>query len=160
MANVWNPSPPIETLPEGAQLALSAATPAFLVMSANAVLMLAGGGADLPVFEAGPPAWTAAIVWIGMLTMLGVARFELSRTPDAETFAIDALLAAAMVYPFSARAFDAHWTVANTLTVLAIAAMAAVAAFPQSRRAARFVVPAIGWFGWSSWLAIADVAAA
>jgi len=70
------------------------------------------------------------------------------------------LLVAAMVYPFTARAFGAHWTAANTLTVLAIAAMAAVAIFPQSRRAAIFVTPAIAWLGWSSWLAIADVAAA
>jgi hypothetical protein len=160
MANVWNPTPPPEHLPESVRLALNAAGPAFLVMAANAALMTVGGGADLPVFEAGPPAWAAAVVWIGMLVSLGVARFELGRVDDGETFAIDALLAATMIYPFLAQVFDAHWTAAGALTVLAMAAMAVVSAFPQSRRAAALVLPAIGWLGWSSWLAVADLAMA
>lgn len=159
MTSVWNPTPPTEALPQGARLALHATAPAFLVMTANAVLMAAGGGADLPVFQAGPPAWAMAVIWISMLVVLGVARYEVARAEGAETFAVDVLLVAAMIYPFTARAFGADWTAANTLTVLAIAAMAAVAAFPQSRRGALLVAPAVAWMAWSSLLAIADVAA-
>jgi hypothetical protein len=160
MADVWTPTPSPDRLPESARRALHAAGPAFLVMAANAVLMIGGGGADLPVFEGGPPAWVSAVVWIGMLAGLGAARFELSRADDGETFAIDALLVATMIYPFAARGFDANWTTASTLTALAIAAMAAVAAFPQSRRAAVLVAPAVGWLGWTSWLALAGMATA
>lgn len=160
MTNVWNPSPSVENMPASARLAINAVAPAFAVMTINAALMLGGGGADLPVFEAGPSPWASAIIWIVMLVMLGVARFDLSCADAAETFAIDTLLVATIIYPFSAQAFDAHWMAANTLTVLAIAAMSVVAAFPQSRRAAGFVAPAVAWLGWSSWLAIAQVAAA
>ncbi len=160
MTNVWNLSPSIENLPERMRLAINATAPAFLAMTINAVLMLGGGGADIPVFEAGPPTWASAAIWIVILIMLGAARFEVARGDEAETFAIDALLAASIVYPFSARAFDGHWMAANTLTALAIAAMALVAVFPQSRRAAGLVSPSIAWLAWLSWLAIAETAAA
>lgn len=163
MADVWTPTPPPQALPERARFALSAAAPAFMVMAANAVLMLAGGGADLPKFEnaaLSPPVWASATIWIGMLVLLGAARHEVARRPDPETFAMDALLVAAMVYPFTANAFGADWTAANTMTLLAIGAMAVVAVWPQSRRAAALVVPAMGWLGWSSWLSVAEAAVA
>ena len=123
--------------------------------------MLVGGGADFPTFEASPaaiPGWASAPIWIVLLTMLGVARHEIARGRDPQTFAIDALIVAAMVYPFSANAFGAHWTVANTLTTLGIAAMALVAALPQSWRATALLAGPAAWLGWSSWLAIAATA--
>lgn len=162
MTNVWNPTPPATALPESARLALNVAAPAVLVMTANAVLMLFGGGADLPRFEtvaAAPPDWLSAAAWIGVLALLGLSRFELSRVSDPQTLAVDALLIGVMVYPFSATAFDADWTAANALTLLAVAVMAMVAAFPQSKRSAGWIAPVIAWLGWTSWLSVAHVAA-
>ncbi|MDZ4776567.1 MAG: hypothetical protein SGJ23_07255 [Alphaproteobacteria bacterium] len=161
MTNVWNPTPPAVALPESARLALNVAAPAVLVMAANAVLMLFGGGADLPRFEnlaVAPPDWASAVAWIGVLAALGLSRFELLRTVESETLAIDALLIAVMVYPFTATAFGADWTAANSLTLLAITVMALVAAFPQSKSSAGWLVPVTGWLGWTSWLAVADAA--
>jgi hypothetical protein len=162
MSSVWNPTPPSTALPERARLALNVAAPAFLVMTANAVLMLFGGGADLPRFEnlaVAPPDWASAAAWIVVLGVLGLSRYELTRGGDPLTLATDALLLAMMIYPFSATAFGADWTAANALTLLAIAVMAMVAAYPQSRRAAGWIAPVIGWLVWSSWLAVAHAAA-
>ena len=162
MTNVWNPTPSPVALPESARLALNVAAPAVLVMAANAVLMLFGGGADLPRYESvaiAPPDWANAAAWIGVLAFLGLSRFELSRASDPQTLATDALLIGVMVFPFSATAFDPDWTAANTLTLLAVAVMAMVAAYPQSKRAAGWIVPVIAWLGWTSWLAVAHVAA-
>lgn len=161
MSTTWNPTPPATKMPQGASLMLHAAAPAFMVMTANAVLMLVGGGADFPTFAASPaeiPGWASATAWIVLLTLLGIARHEIARRADPQTFAIDALIVAAMVYPFSANAFGAHWTVANTLTTLGIAAMAIAAALPQSWRATVLLVAPAAWLGWSSWLAVAATA--
>jgi len=161
MSNVWN-STLTAALPERARLVLNVAAPAALVMTANAVLMLFGGGADLPRFEnvaAAPPDWARAAAWIGVLGALGLSRFELSRSVEPATLAIDALLAAMMIYPFTSAAFGPAWTAANTLTTLAIAVMAFVAAYPQSRRAAGWLAPVLGWLGWTSWLAAAELTA-
>lgn len=162
MSSVWNPTPPTTVLPERARLALNVAAPAAMVMAANAVLMLFGGGADLPRFEnlaVAPPAWASATAWIVVLVLLGLSRFEISRARDAETLAIDALLAAVILYPFTATAFGADWTAANTLTLMAISVMALVAAYPQSKRAVVWIVPTIGWLACMGWLAVAHAAA-
>lgn len=161
MSTTWNPTPPATKMPQGARLMLHAVAPAFMVMTANALLMLGGGGADFPTFAGSPaeiPAWASATAWIVLLVMLGVARHEIQRRPDPQTFAIDALIVATMVYPFSANAFGAHWTVANTLTTLGIAAMALAAALPQSWRATLLLAAPTAWLGLSSWLAIAATA--
>lgn len=162
MTNVWDPAPPTTALPESARLALHVTAPAVVVMAANAVFMMFGGGADLPRFESvavSPPDWAGAAAWIAVLMLLGLSRHELGRAVEPETLAIDALLIGVMVYPFSATLFGADWTAANTLTLLAIAVMAMVAAFPQSKRSAGWLVPVTGWMGWSSWLAVAHAAA-
>lgn len=162
MTNVWNPTPPAATIKAPARLALNAVAPAGLMMAANAVLMLFGAGADLPRFEnlaVAPPDWVNAVVWILVLVALGLSRFELLRSDDGETLAIDALLVAAMVYPFTASAFGAEWMAANTLTLLAMAIMAFVAACPLSRKSAGWLAPVIGWLAWTSWLSVAHAAA-
>jgi hypothetical protein len=161
MVDIWHPAPPQGLSEQTKSRLLHIAAPSFVVMAANAILMLGGGGADLPAFDGvahAPPAWVSAALWIALLVLVGLARHEVARSADPETLAVDALLVAMMVYPFTATAFGAYWVVANTLTVLGVAAMALVSILPQSRRAAAFAAPTVALLGWWACLAAAGAA--
>lgn len=146
---------------DGLGLVLSAALPLAVFVIASGIAELNG---VLPLFFSplGLPGWLGAVLHLGGLPLLGIARWMVAGRGEAGTRAgwwIVALMAGAIVFPFLVAPLDSLMLslVATGLFVLGLGAAVRTAAVEP--KAALVMAPALIWLGFSAFVGLSFAAA-
>ena len=102
-----------------------------------------------------PPGWLVGVVWVGLILLMSIAAWRLSRSPSAESNKVGRwivwLIILCLSYPFYTLGLKSHSLgLAGNIATFAMGAFIMAKAWPLSRASACLLIPILAWLAYAT----------